>query len=365
MTTLPVYLQGISRVVMDAAVTDTPIAGRIREKLPHLQPEILDEGQGLESGLAREDILYLKHYKGRFLRYCPGTSHYRCCGYQIIHIGENCPLRCSYCILQAYFQDRVLKVWANQQDLWDELAQAFHSNPGRRFRVGTGEFTDSLVLEALTGYSRDLVEFLGNYPQVCLELKSKVVNLSWMDAVRDPSRVLPAWSMNAPFIVENEEQGECASLEERLAAARTCAEAGFRVCLHFDPVIHFPGWREGYARTVEMIFDHLRPENIAYVSMGSFRHMPDLKRCISENFPESSYIYGEFVTGLDGKQRLLRPMRVEQLRFLADKLRNGGLDRQLYMCMESDEVWQAVLGRTPADFGGLYRHLMAQAFNDE
>lgn len=364
MSALPAHLQGISRVVMDEAVANTPIARRVRDKLPHLTPETLAEGASLTPGLDREDILYLKRYKGRFLRHCPGTSHYRCCGYQIIHIGENCPLRCSYCILQAYFQDRVLKVWANQDDLWAELERAFESAPGRRYRVGTGEFTDSLVLEALTGYSRDLVGFLGRFPQVCLELKSKVVDLSWMDAVRDPSRVLPAWSMNAPLIVEQEEQGQCAGLEERLAAARRCAEAGFRVCLHFDPVIHFPGWQEGYARTVEMIFDHLRPENIAYVSMGSFRHMPDLKRCISENFPQSSYIYGEFVTGIDGKQRLLRPLRVEQLRFLADRLRRGGLDRQLYLCMESDEVWRAVLGRTPEDLGGLYRHLMAQAFGD-
>jgi len=364
MTALPAHLHGISRVVVDEAVLDTPIACRVREKLPHLHPEILAEGQTLTPGLAREDILYLKKYRGRFLRHCPGTSHYRCCGYQIIHIGENCPLRCSYCILQAYFQDRVLKVWANQDDLWTELDQAFAAHPGRRYRVGTGEFTDSLVLEALTGFSRDLVGFLGRYPQVCLELKSKVVDLSWMDAVSDPSRVLPAWSMNAPFIVDQEEQGECASLEERLIAARTCAQAGFRVCLHFDPVIHFPGWQDGYARTVEMIFDHLRPSQIAYVSMGSFRHMPDLKRCISENFPQSAYIYGEFVTGVDGKQRLLRPLRVEQLRFLAGKLQNGGLDRQLYLCMESDEVWRAVLGRTPDELGGLYRHLMAQAFGD-
>jgi len=364
MTTLPVHLQGITRVVADAAVAGSPVAVRVQERLPQLQLEVLDEGQALEPGLAREDILYLKQYRGRFLRHCPGTSHYRCCGYQIIHIGENCPLRCSYCILQAYFQDRVLKVWANQDDLWRELEQAFSAQPGRRYRVGTGEFTDSLVLEALTGYSRDLVRFLGDFPQVCLELKSKVVDLSWMDAVRDPGRVLPAWSMNAPDIVRDEEQGECAGLEERLAAARACAQAGFRVCLHFDPIIHFPGWQDGYARTAEMIFDYLRPEQIAYVSMGSFRHMPDLKRCISENFPGSKYIYGEFVTGLDGKQRLLRPLRVEQLRFLADRLRAGGLDRQLYLCMESDEVWQAVLGRTPSDVGGLYRYLMGRAFGD-
>ena len=98
----------------------------------------------------------------------------------------------------------MLKVWANQDDLWAELERAFESAPGRRYRVGTGEFTDSLVLEALTGYSRDLVGFLVRFPQVCLELKSKVVDLSWMDAVRDPSRVLPALSMNAPLIVVRE-----------------------------------------------------------------------------------------------------------------------------------------------------------------
>lgn len=363
MSTLPAYLRGISRVVVDAEVVSSPLTRRVRERLSHLPWAVLPEGQPMALGLDREDILYLKHYKGRFLRFCPGTSHYRCCGYQIIHIGENCPLRCSYCILQAYFQDRVLKVWANQEDLWAELDRAFTAEPGRRYRVGTGEFTDSLVLEPLTGYSRDLAGFLPAYPQVCLELKSKVVDLSWMDAVSNPGRVLPAWSMNAPEIVAREEQGACASLEERLAAARACAVAGFRVCLHFDPIIHFPGWREGYARTVDMIFDYLKPEQIAYLSMGSFRHMPDLKRAISENFPDSHYIHGEFITGLDGKQRLLRPLRVEQFRFLADALRRGGLDREIYLCMESDEVWQAVLGRTPKDLGGLYRHLMDLAFN--
>lgn len=32
------------------------------------------------------------------------------------------------------------------------------------------------------------------------------------------------------------------------------------------------------------------------------------------------------------------------------------------LCMESDEIWQAVLGYTPKDLGGLQRHLLEQAF---
>lgn len=361
---LPVWLRDIDAVYVDPAVRDTPLVKRVAGRLGHLPWRDLP-ADGLS--LAGRRPLYLKEYKGRFLRFCPGARYYRCCGYRIIHIGENCPIDCSYCILRAYFQDRTLKVWANQDALWTELDKAFSTNRALRYRVGTGEFTDSLALEPVTGYSRDLVGFLRAYPNVCLELKSKIVDLSWMDSATRADRVLPAWSLNAPTVVAAEEP-YAASLEERLTAARTCAAAGFRVCLHFDPIVRYAGWdspTEGYAATVEMLFDYLRPEDVAYVSLGSFRFLPDLKRVIETQCPNAGYIYNEFVRGLDGKQRLFRPLRVEQFRFLVERLRRGGLDRQLYLCMESDEVWRAVLGRTPKEIGGLARRLEALAFGEE
>lgn len=361
---LPPYLASIERIAVDADAAGTPLAKRVRERLPLAALEVLELGQAPQAA-AETALLHLKTYRGKFLRFCPGTREYRCCGYRIAHIGENCPIGCAYCILQAYFQDSTLRVWANQEDLFVELDQALSAHPGKRFRLGTGEFTDSLVLEPVTGYSGDLVEFLGRFDNACLELKSKTADLSWLGKVRRPERVLPAWSMNAPEIVARFE-GQAASLEERLAAAKACAEQGFRVCLHFDPVIRFPGWRKGYAETAAMIFDHLRPEHIAYVSMGSFRFMPELKTVMEERHPDATFVYGEFVAGLDGKQRLLRPQRVEQLRFVASELRRGGLDEQLYLCMESDEVWDAVLGRRVRDLaGGLSGHLLNRAFGPE
>ena len=159
-TRLPHHLGGLERVWVDQSVLDAPLVRRVLERTGDLPLEVVQEGRlpALPAGSGR--TLYLKRYRGRFLRSCPGTRHYHCCGYLIVHIGENCPLFCSYCILQAYFQDRVLKVWANQEDLYAELEQAFRKWPQRRWRLGTGEFTDSLALEPLTGYSRDLVAFL-------------------------------------------------------------------------------------------------------------------------------------------------------------------------------------------------------------
>jgi spore photoproduct lyase len=354
---LPPHLRRISRVIVDEGVKANPLVERARGMLAHLPWTI----SGEDAPGPEECVLLLKEYKGRFLRPCPGTSHYRCCGYRIIHIGENCPLSCTYCILQAYFQDRVLKVWANLDDLFTELGNSFGGEPKKRFRVGTGEFTDSLVLEPLTGLTAELVEFLGRFDNVCLELKSKVVDLSWMKSVRRADRILPAWSLNAPRI-QRQEEGGSATLEERLTAARACARSGFRVCLHFDPIVHFPGWQTEYGRTVEMIRDYLRPEEIAYISLGSFRCMPALKRVIQDNHPGSHIIYNEFVTGLDGKMRLLRPLRVEQFRFLTGALQGIGMGEQLYLCMESDLVWKEVFGRTVKEIGGLGRYLEERAF---
>lgn len=350
----------VSRIVVDASVLDAPMTKRVLARLPETPVVIKDDAEPTPTAEAGETLLYLKHYKGAFLRFCPGTRAYHCCGYRIVHIGENCPMSCSYCILQAYFQDKVLKVWANQEDLYTELDKAFGADRNLRYRVGTGEFTDSLALESITGYGRDLAAFTSRYENVVMEFKSKTADLSWLSAA-DPRRLLPAWSVNAPGIVAGQEHG-AASLEERLQAARTCAEQGFRVCLHFDPILPFEGWEKGYDETVDMIFDHVRPEHIAYVSLGSFRFMPALKKGVVQSFPEATYIFDEFVPGLDGKMRLIRPKRVAQFRRIADRLRKGGLDEQLYFCMESDEVWKAVLGRTPKDLGGLGRHLMRLAF---
>ena len=355
------YLKKIKRVLVDRAVEHTPLARRVRQRLSHLPWQVVDKQQDIAPSTDSNQVLYLKEYKGKFLRFCPGTRYYRCCGYRIIHIGENCPLNCTYCILRAYFQDKTLKVWANQNDLWNELDQAFGPNPDHLFRVGTGEFTDSLVLEPITGYSQDLVQFLAAYPNVCLELKTKIVDLSWVESVKRTDRVLPAWSLNSPDVYKKEEI-ESAPLEERLKAARECARLGFRVCLHFDPIIHYPGWEKGYAQIIEMIFDYLEPENIAYFSLGSFRCMPDLFKIIARESPHSTFIYNEFITGLDGKQRLLLPLRLKQFLFIARKLKQKGLNKQLYFCMESDQVWKKVMGYTPGELGGLNNHLLKLAF---
>jgi spore photoproduct lyase len=353
----------ITHLAVDAAVAGSTMAARARAALPGAAVTVLGQGDPLPQVPDGGRLLHVKAHPGRFLRPCPATRYYRCCGYQIIHIGENCPMDCSYCILRAYFRDRTLTAFANTGAMFEELARVFGRDRSRTFRVGTGQFADSLALEPVTGHTRELLGFLADYDNVILELKTKTADLSWMEADPHPDRVLPSWSLNAPDIVAGQER-DTASLAARLAAARECVRAGFRVCLHFDPICHYPGWQAGYAATVDMIFDYLAPADIAYMSLGSFRCLPELPRRLAEEGREiPRYMLGEFVVGPDGKKRLLRPLRVRQFRFLAERLARHGFSRGLYFCMESDEVWRAVTGRAPRELGGLASHLLDVARN--
>ncbi|MCF6238923.1 MAG: DNA photolyase, partial [Candidatus Marinimicrobia bacterium] len=117
--------------------------------------------------------LFLCRNRGSFFKPCPGTREYRCCGYHVLNIGMNCPMDCVYCILQAYLNNPWLSVFVNIDDMFAELDQALRAEPDRIFRIGTGEFTDSLALDSLTGLSSSLVEFIKKYPHAFLALKTK------------------------------------------------------------------------------------------------------------------------------------------------------------------------------------------------
>jgi spore photoproduct lyase len=353
--------QLIRRVLVHESVQDGALARRVRQRTEGIPWLVLPRGATPPPDPAPGRDLVLAEQRGRFLKPCPGATRHICCGYRVLHLAEGCPLACSYCILKAYFREPALTVFANSDRLLRELGQALTQNPDRRLRVGTGEFADSLALEPLTGQAAELVEFLSGFSNVRLELKSKVADLSWLAAAKRPETVLPAWSVNAPEIQAREEPGS-ASIEARLAAAKECARLGFRVCLHFDPVLRHPGWERGYAEAVDLVLDHLYPRDVAYVSLGSFRFLPALKGIVEREHPQARFLYDEFAPGLDGKMRLLRPLRVAQLRFLAGRLSAGGLGDKLYLCMESPEVWRGVLGSAPRGTAALGRRLLDLAF---
>jgi spore photoproduct lyase len=85
--------------------------------------------------------------------------------------------------------------------------------------------------------------------------------------------------------------------------------------------------------------------------------MPALKPIIQRRFPESKIIYGEFISGLDGKMRYFKPLRINIYQKLISWIQEAAPNVLIYFCMEDDEVWKKSLGYIPSERGGLSRIL--------
>lgn len=338
------------RVLVETEVAGSPLVATLRHNLPTAGFEIVDR---LPDGEPyAPDTLEVVAFRGRMLKTCPGTSHYLCCGYKILHFGIQCSLDCTYCILQAYLNQPNLRLFGNIGDVLSELQQELAAHPEVLYRFGTGEFTDSLLLDPFTELSRQLVPFFGRQPNAVLELKTKTDFIENLRDLDHRGRTLVAWSLNAPAIRKHEEP-KASTIGERLGAARQCADWGYSLAFHFDPLIEHPGWREGYAETVDRLFDAIDASRIVWISLGCLRFMPALKPIIQARHPRSRILSSEFVRGLDGKMRYFRDIRAEMYAFMVERIRRAAPDCCVYLCMEGRDLWHEAFGFSPEERGGL------------
>jgi len=354
----------LRRIVLEEGVRTSDLTRRILKRLDGLPieegPTSSDRHEGQDPLKPGKETLHLSVFPGELIKPCPGTQGYICCGYQILHIGTNCPLDCSYCILQAYLNQPHLKVFVNLGQRLPKIAEQLDSQPGKVFRLGTGEFTDSLALDPVVGWTEVLLPFFQARHNAVLELKTKSVFVDGLLRSRFRSRIVVSWSLNSPHVASKEEHG-APSVRKRLEAAKRVQEEGYVVGFHFDPLICHPGWREGYQRTLDMLDRYIEPRGVSWISLGSLRFVPHLKSVIRKRHPASRILDGEFIPGLDGKMRYFKPIRIEMYSFMAETLRVWHNEPGIYLCMESEDVWRESLGWAPAGTGGLADYLDARA----
>ena len=341
--------------MIDNAVADASQTKAIIEKLDvpvsiiNDQKEVYNAVMGCDDPVsAGKEILFITDNRGKFIKKCPGTKYYNCCGYMILHTGSFCTMDCSYCILQSYFHPPVLQYFVNKADMFSELDAVF----GRHeiMRIGTGEFTDSLIWEPLTGVSDELIPVFARQASAVLELKTKTVEIENLHEFDHNKKTIMAWSLNTERVIASDER-HTTSLSQRLEAARKCQDMGYPLAFHFDPIVLYEGCEAEYQKVVEQLFSAVSEKNIVWISLGTFRFMPDLKQIIQQRFPDSKIVYGEFIAGLDKKMRYFKPLRIAFYKQFVKLIRDCAPNVLLYYCMEDDEVWQKTMGFTPRQKG--------------
>ncbi len=219
-------------------------------------------------------------------------------------------------------------------------------------RIGTGEFTDSLILEKETSLAKMLIEKFAKQSSAILELKTKTVNIQNLKNRDHNRKTIMAWSLNTEKVIAEEERNT-APLAARLYAAKKCEAMGYPLAFHFDPMIIYDGCIKDYKKVINLLFDTVSHDNIVWISIGTFRFIPDLKSIIKRRFPHSKIVYGEFVTGLDNKMRYFKPIRIKFYKEIVKMIKKRAPDITLYFCMEDEEVWEKSMGFRPFEKGGL------------
>lgn len=341
----------IDKIYAEPGSLKWPIAQRLKAIFPQEKWEVVAPEQAKhtlsEVSLTRgKRILYLTESKGGLVKPCPGTSApYICCRYMILNPQVQCPMDCTYCILQDYLDFPVLTLHVNLDLVFQELNTLLEKYPSRIFRFGTGELADSLALDSLVPLSIELIYYFSHCHNAILELKTKTDCIE--NVLKSPFRqAVISWSLNPQSVIETEEY-LTASLEARLRSAEQCAKAGFLIGFHFDPILAIPNFEKAYTDLVNQIFDRILPSRIAWISLGTLRFPPSAKSVVEVRFPKTRILYEEMIRGLDNKMRYIKPLRLELYKTVYQAIRKRSTDVFVYFCMESSDIWEKVMGKSP------------------
>jgi spore photoproduct lyase len=224
------------------------------------------------------------------------------------------------------------------------------------YRIGTGEFTDSLMMDEVTGIGRNLIEHAAMMNNIMVELKTKSPNIDHLLDIPAKGSAVLAWSMNTERNIDRYEK-DTSSLEERLFAAKKAVNSGYFVAFHFDPIILYDGWRDDYQKLIRRIFQEIDQAKTVWISLGCFRYSPSFKEIIRDRFPHEDLTAREMFPGRDGKMRYLKSRRRDVYLSLANAIREHASSPFIYLCMESADIWEETLGAHYSSSGELERSM--------
>lgn len=304
-------------------------------------------------------MISYQEQKGRFVKHCPCTPDVVPCGYYNINLHAGCPFQCSYCILQTYLKSPAPVFFTNMDQLEAELAEAVREVP--HLRIGTGELSDSLAFDPVVRYSHKILAIMEKFPQAVFEFKTKSVQVEHLLSYKPkPDNIVIGWSLNPEEVIAREEL-LTPPLPERLAAMKAVIAAGYKVAIHFDPMLLFSGWKEAYLQLIRAIAREIPVPSVAWWSLGALRFPVSLREHIFRH-PRSRLFDGELIRGHDGKYRYVKTLRLELFLWAASLIRkyfSGAAP--LYLCMEDEEVWQEALPGITPDEQSVNRYLWEHA----
>jgi spore photoproduct lyase len=239
----------------------------------------------------------------------------------------------------------LMTVFGNIEDLFLEIDKKIKGK-NFHFRIGTGEYTDSLALDPIIEISPILVNYFAQLDNATLELKTKSNFVDHLLNLNHNNHTVVAWSLNPQNIIDEIEPGT-ASLKERIVAAKKVQEAGYDLAFHLDPLIYHDNWEQNYQEMLDQLFDTINPDRIRWISLGTFRYSIGQKEIMQKRFPNDHLTKKEMVQGSDKKFRYFKTIRQEMYEKIKNYLDKKDPKLFSYLCMETRYMWEKIYHFVP------------------
>ncbi|UCF04936.1 MAG: hypothetical protein JSV33_13595 [bacterium] len=360
-----------NRLICERRAANDPLTKRIISRYPGLPVEMIECGRTLLAGSpsrngsvpsgppprdgsplteppsrnsslfteppSRDGSLLLMHHPGSFVKDFPAGPDTPPCGEKYIVTMQNCPFTCSYCYLQCYLAHRHMVLFTNVDEMKGEVRRALESeNPPRV--LTTGEFGDSLVIDHLTGTTKELLPLVHG-TMIRLEARTKSANIDHLLESAPHPNLIVTWTLGPETAILNEEP-RTATLDDRLSALARTAAAGIMVGVRFDPIIPAYAHTGAYREIIERLAADIDEEAIFRFELGVLRFPPGLWQEVRARNPRSVLLHGEYLKNRTGKMRLYRPSRVRLYRDIAGVIREVFGRVPIELSMEDRTVWE-------------------------
>ncbi len=272
---------------------------------------------------------------------CPVASPKTvCCNLRTIDAVKNCGFGCSYCGIQT--------MYSRQEVIFDEgfedKLNAIVLNPDRRYHIGTGQSSDSLMWGNKHGVLEAMLNFARKWPNATIEFKTKSKNIRQLLQLEVPDNIVCSWSLNPQIIIDNEEHFT-AGFDERLAAARTVADNGIKVSFHFHPMVHFDGWQPAYANIFNSVQERFKPAEVLFISFGALTFPKPIIKKIRSYGIQSRILQMPMQPNPEGKMSYPDDIKKALFRFGFQSFKRWHEQVFFYLCMEEKKFWLDTFGR--------------------
>lgn len=334
-----------NKVFIEQNSIDHPRTKHILSKLKISSPIEIDNidnifGKVKKPYLQKRDNfnLFIGKKKGQLVKEAPmayglsGDPHY-----YFVH-AYNCIYECNYCYLQGYFNSPDLVLFINYEEIGQEIEKISNSFPKEKtVWFHAGEYSDSLALSHITNEIPFYFELFKKIPNAKLEIRTKSTNIKEILKQAPIPNIITSFSLSPAHQIKKNDL-KTPSLSSRLSAIEKLANKGHKIGIHLDPIIYEENFQDHYTELLKNLFERLPANQVEYISLGVVRFTKEVYFQVSQNYPDSDFMTGEFIKSFDGKVRYSRPLRLFILKTIKKMCMSFNIEEEkIYLCMEGDD----------------------------